>query len=97
MARCDELLQKAQNSPASLKFRELCALAECFGFNLDRREGSHCIYKRPGFRRIMNFQNFKGSAKPYQVHQLLRALRELGLIEQGEDDHGSEGGEDEIL
>jgi predicted RNA binding protein YcfA (HicA-like mRNA interferase family) len=77
MSKCEVLLAKAQNNPSGLRFGELCALAECFGWALDRRRGSHCVYKRVGEMRAMVFQNLKGSAKPYQVNQLLRAIDSL--------------------
>ncbi|MEX2181736.1 MAG: type II toxin-antitoxin system HicA family toxin [Gemmatimonadaceae bacterium] len=52
----------------------MCTLAECFGWTFDRSSGSHHIYKRLGDRRLMNFQEVRGMAKPYQVRQLLRAI-----------------------
>jgi hypothetical protein len=64
-----------------MRFEELCALAECYGFALRRSGGtSHRIYKREGYA-ILNFQNAGGKAKPYQVKDLLNALRDLGEIE----------------
>jgi len=68
---CDDLLQKARSSPQSLRFSEVCRLAECYGFRKARQSGSHAIYKRPGIFSLMNFQNDKGMAKQYQVEQLL--------------------------
>jgi hypothetical protein len=83
MAKCAKLLQQALDGPAGLSFDDLCHLAECFGFGRRRQSGtSHCIYKRPGFPRLMNFQNDQGKAKTYQVRQLLQALVELGEIEE---------------
>lgn len=39
------------------------------------------IYEHPTLRieqnRLLNFQNFKGKAKPYQVKQLLKAISYL--------------------
>lgn len=77
MSKCEALLAKARNNPSGLRFAELCALAECFGWTLDRTRGSHCVYKRVGIMQAMNFQNFNGTAKPYQVNQLLRAIESL--------------------
>ena len=81
MTRCDKLLEQAVAGPATLRFGELCQLAECFGFTAARQRGSHIIYKRSGYIRLMNFQDWNGMAKPYQVRQLLEALRELGFID----------------
>lgn len=81
MNKCDKLLEKARNSPNNLGFDEACKLAECEGFVFQRQSGSHVIYEHPNLRldqnRIMNFQNFKGKAKPYQVKQLLKAISHL--------------------
>ncbi len=80
MDRCRRLLERAQDHPSGLRFRELCDLADCFGFSLVRQRGSHHIYKRDGFRKLLNFQNSGGMAKAYQVRQLLSALEELGVL-----------------
>jgi hypothetical protein len=78
MSKCDKLLEKAKNSPNNFSFTEICQLAECFGFIFQRQSGSHVIYEHPSLtieqNRLMNFQNFKGKAKPYQVKQMLKAI-----------------------
>lgn len=61
---------------------ELCQLAECFGFELARQEGSHRIYKRAGHRELMNFQDVNGKAKSYQVKQLLEVIDEIQRTEK---------------
>jgi len=83
MKSCTELLAKARANPSGLRFAELCALAECFGWIFDRGLGSHRIYKRPRNFTAMNFQDFGGTAKPYQVRQLLRAIDAL-TFDEGE-------------
>ena len=80
MARADKLLKKALNNAGSLKFSEICRLAKYFSYTLDRQKGDHDVYTRPGVKGIQNFQNWGGNAKPYQVRQLLNALREQGDI-----------------
>jgi len=78
MNKCDKLLEKAKNSPNNFSFDEICQLAECYDFIFQRKSGSHTIYEHPILKieqnRLMNFQNFKGKAKPYQVRQLLKAI-----------------------
>lgn len=86
MPDCDKILHRARNSPRSLRFEELCQLAECYGFRFARHEGSHRTYKRTGFPRTMNFQNDNGKAKPYQVRQLLLAISELNESESGSEE-----------
>ena len=65
-----KLLQKALLSPANLRFEEACALARAFGFHLSRVRGSHHIYAHPKVRELVNLQEVKGKAKPYQVKHL---------------------------
>ena len=77
MPNCDKLLEHAKNSPSGLRFAELCALAECFGFVAARQSSSHCVYKYPGRLQLMNFQSVGGRAKEYQVNQLLSAIEDL--------------------
>lgn len=81
MARCTKLLEKATNSPKNLKFEDLCALAECYGWVFQRQCGSHHIYLHTdlgsGVGSMMNFQPRDGQAKPTQVKQLLDAIEGL--------------------
>jgi len=81
MAKCDKLLEKAENSPNNFSFSDICELAECWGFEFQRQSGSHVIYEHQELAientRLMNFQNVKGKAKPYQLRQLLKAITHL--------------------
>ena len=45
-------------------------------------KGSHIICVRDGVREILNFQNVKGKAKPYQVKQLLNVVEIYKLLEE---------------
>lgn len=82
MTRKTKLIQKALAGPSVLRFEELCKLARQLGFEHDRTRGSHHIYKHPGLRRPLNFQNLGRMAKPFQVRQLLDAARELGILDE---------------
>jgi hypothetical protein len=81
MGKCDKLLEKAKDAPNNFSFTEICQLAECYGFIFQRQSGSHVIYEHPVLKieqnRLLNFQNFKGKAKPYQIKQLLKAITYL--------------------
>jgi len=74
-----KLLQKALRSPANLRFAEMMALAEAFGFTLARTSGSHHIFTHPGVRELVNLQDVHGQAKPYQVRQFLRLVERYNL------------------
>jgi predicted RNA binding protein YcfA (HicA-like mRNA interferase family) len=78
MADCAELLEAARANPSGVRFRDLLTLAECHGWIFARQSGSHAIYKRPGERQLMTFQERNGMAKAYQVRQLIEAIDSLG-------------------
>ena len=78
MAKSEQLLAKAVRNPGGLRFAELCQLAEYVGFEFSRQRGSHRVYRHPGLRKTLSFQNSRGQAKPYQVRQLLSIIAELG-------------------
>jgi predicted RNA binding protein YcfA (HicA-like mRNA interferase family) len=54
-------------------------LAEGFGFRLSRTAGSHHIFVRPDIPELVNLQNVKGQAKPYQVRQFLKLVERHNL------------------
>lgn len=76
--------QKALSSPSNLRFEEACALARAFGFHLSRVKGSHHIFAHPHVRELVNLQEVKGKAKPYQVRRLLAVVEEYNLCLGGE-------------
>ncbi len=78
--RIRDLYEKALRKPGSLKFREICALAEGVGFRLDRTRGSHHIFVHDSPKMLLNRQKVKGQAKPYQVKQLLALIKEHSLL-----------------
>ena len=69
-----KLLRKALDNASGLRFAEALKLARAFGFQLDRISGSHHILKRAGIPELVNLQNVRGMAKPYQVRQLLKLV-----------------------
>lgn len=46
-------------------------LVEGFGFELSRTDGSHHIFTRPYIPELVNLQDVKGQAKPYQIRRFL--------------------------
>lgn len=49
-----KLLQKALSSPANLRFGDMVALAQAFGFRQSRVSGSHHIYVHPHVDELVN-------------------------------------------
>lgn len=85
MSKKEKLLRTAQSNRDSLKFDDLCWLAEKYGFIFSRQKGSHKIYKFPAPKKVQSLQETSdGMAKGYQVDQLLAKLEELGLIKKNE-------------
>lgn len=82
MEKGEKLLERAVNSPANLRFSELCKLAESFGWVLDRQKGSHRIYENTSIQglsgmRLMVLTDKKGKCDVYQVRQLIAAIESL--------------------
>ena len=75
----EKLLRKALASPNNLRFAEARGLAEAFGFRLSRVNGSHHIFVHPAVPELLNLQEVRGQAKPYQVRQLLQLVERHNL------------------
>ena len=67
-------LQLLLSGSANVRFRDLLALAEKFGFRLVRTSGSHHILTHPDVPGLLNLQNVKGQAKHYQIRQFLKLI-----------------------
>jgi hypothetical protein len=74
-----KLLEKLKNSPKNARFRGVWQLAEAFGFQLDRISGGHHIFVHPVVPELLNLQQVRGKAKPYQVRQLLQLVERYNL------------------
>jgi hypothetical protein len=79
-----KLLQKALSAPNNLRFGDMVKLAENFGFRLSRSNGSHHIFAHPKVRELLNLQEVRGKAKPYQIGQFLKLVEKYNL-ELGEE------------
>ncbi len=55
-------------------------LAEGFGFTIRRTSGSHHIFARDGIPELLNLQDVRGQAKPYQIRQFLRLVERYSLV-----------------
>ncbi len=72
-----ETIAELENQKGSTRFSKLIKICEEF-FGQARVKGSHHIFKTPwpGDPRL-NIQSDKGKAKPYQVEQVIAALKKL--------------------
>lgn len=78
MARVDKILAEMRRNPKGVRFNDLCQVCD-FYFGAPRQvSGSHRVYRTPwqGDPRV-NIQDQQGMAKPYQVHQVLKAIERL--------------------
>lgn len=79
MTKRNKLYEKIKNNPENVRFEDICNLAEMAGFIIKNIQGSHKMYRRAGVIELLNFQNDKGKAKPYQVKQLLKIIETYEL------------------
>lgn len=78
MAASKKILDQMRREPANVRFSDLLKICEAY-FGKPRQSGtSHTIFKTPwpGDPRV-NIQNAKGTAKAYQVRQVLVAIDKL--------------------
>lgn len=78
MASPDDILKRMKRNPKGVSFKDLSKVCDQF-LGEPRQSGtSHRVYKTPwqGNPRV-NIQSAKGKAKPYQVRQVLQAIRRL--------------------
>ncbi|MFH0924750.1 MAG: type II toxin-antitoxin system HicA family toxin [bacterium] len=74
-----KLIEKLLSGSKNIRFSEATECAELFGFELTRIKGSHHIYTHADVSELVNLQNVKGKAKPYQVKQLLHLIEQYDL------------------
>lgn len=74
-----KLLRKILSGSKNIKFNEIRSCVESFGFNLDRVNGSHHIFSNPEVKELVNIQNVKGNAKPYQIKQFLSIVEKYNI------------------
>jgi len=74
-----KLLEKAVTSPKDIRFSEMVGLVKAFGFRLSRVSGSHHIFVHPDVKELVNIQNVRGKAKPYQIRQFLQLVEWYNL------------------
>lgn len=68
----------------NVAFTDAQRLMEAMGFELLRVRGSHHVYGRRGVAELVNLQDARGQAKPYQLRQVAALVRryDLGVVEE---------------
>jgi len=77
--RKKKLLEKALSGSRNIRFADMVALVEAFGFRLRQVTGSHHIFSHPRIPQLVNLQDVGGQAKPYQISQFLRLVERYNL------------------
>ena len=72
-----KLLQKIIGGSKTIRFTEMVNLVEGFGFKLSRTDGSH--HASFDIPELVNLQDIKGQAKPYQIRQVLKLVEKHNL------------------
>lgn len=73
------LLERILGGSRNVRFADMCALVEAFGFALTRVSGSHHIFTHPSVPELVNLQEVGGQSKPYQIRQFLKLVEEYNL------------------
>lgn len=63
----------------NVAFGDMRSLVEAFGFRLARVSGSHHIFVHEAIGELVNLQEVRGEAKPYQIRQFLRLVERYNL------------------
>jgi hypothetical protein len=76
------LIEELQKSHNNIRFERFCKIVEAFNFILKGGKGSHRVYSHKGVVEILNLQEVKGKAKPYQVKQFIKIVEKYHLLEE---------------
>ena len=78
------LARVARGDLANVSFSDMRRLIEAFGFELRRTSGSHHVFAHPDVPELINLQEVRGQAKPYQIRQFLRLVERYALTMEDE-------------
>jgi len=79
MNRKKLLKRLSEGALQNVAFADMIKLVEGFGFRLTRVSGSHHIFSHPDIAELINLQEVRGEAKPYQFRQFLRLVERYDL------------------
>lgn len=73
------ILKKILAGSKNIRFEEMVALVEAFGFHLSRIKGSYHIFVHAGIAELVNLQEVDGEAKIFQIKQFLNLVKKHNL------------------
>ena len=78
MASVQKILASMENNPKGVIFSDLCKVCAHYFGEPRQTGGSHRVYRTPWQGKpYVNIQSKKGKGKPYQVKQVLEAIKKL--------------------
>jgi hypothetical protein len=63
----------------NVDFADLVSLINALGFDEIGGKGSHRVFAHAGVAELLNLQEVRGQAKPYQVRQVVALVRRYDL------------------
>jgi len=84
MKRRKLLKRLSEGQLKNVAFGDMINMVEGFGFQSVRISGSHHILTNPDIPELVNLQEVKGEAKPYQIRQFLRLVERYNLTLEDE-------------
>jgi hypothetical protein len=78
------LVRILQGHVGNVEFADLVRLVIALGFREIGGSGSHRVFARTGATELINLQEQKGQAKPYQVRQVATLVRRYDLMVEEE-------------
>ena len=79
MTKARKILNRVLAGFRNVAFADARLLVEAFGFRLSRISGSHHIFVHADVPQLVNLQDVRGKAKPYQIRQFLKLVEEYNL------------------
>ena len=80
-----KFLMQLMSNRENVNYNDLVVLLNAYGFIQTRGKGSHAIYKNAEISELLNVQNVKGEAKPYQIKQFLAIVEKYNLKMEDEE------------
>ena len=79
MNRKKLLIRLTLGALQNVSFKDMINLIKGFGFEVKNVRGSHHVFTHVDIPELLNLQEVRGEAKPYQIRQLLKLVEKYNL------------------
>jgi len=79
MNRKKLLIRLTSGALQNVSFKDMINLIKGFGFEVKNVRGSHHVFTHVDIPELLNLQEVRGEAKPYQIRQLLKLVEKYNL------------------